>query len=287
MSLEIQSLGKTYGQNVALCDFSYTFGHGVYGILGSNGAGKTTLLRLITDSIRRQTGHIYVDGTEILTMGKAYRSMFGYMPQEQCIYDKMRATDFLLYIASLKNLPKKAARRQIGQLLSIVGMDNASNKKLGDMSGGMIRRIGLAQALLGEPKILLLDEPTAGLDPKERIRIRNYIAGIAQQKTVILATHLVSDIACIASRVLLMKSGKLVDEGSPEDLIQKIAPKVWERRCDNTEFISLQQQYGFGNVVQRSDGQYLRVVCDERPQAFVPAHGTASLEDVCLYYFND
>lgn len=287
MSLEIQCLGKTYGQKAALCDFSYSFHSGVYGILGPNGAGKTTLIRLLTDSIKRQTGHICVDGADILTMGKKYRAMFGYMPQEQCIYDKMRAADFLFYIASLKNIPKKVARRQIGQLLRIVGLDGEANKKLGEMSGGMIRRIGLAQALLGDPPILFLDEPTAGLDPRERIRIRNHIASIAQDKIVILATHLVSDIECIASRVLLMKDGTLIDEGSPECLIQKIAAKVWERRCDNGEFISLQDQFGFGNVVQRSDGQYLRIVCDEQPPGFIPAQNAVSLEDVCLYHFKN
>ena len=185
MSLEIQSLRKTFGQKVALCDFSYTFSCGVYGILGVNGAGKTTLLRLLTDAIRRESGSICIDGTEILSMGKQYRAMFGYMPQEQCVYDKMHAMDFLLYIASLKGLPKKSARQQIAQLLSVVGLENEATKKLGDMSGGMLRRVGLAQALLGDPPILFLDEPTTGLDPRERLRIRNYIASISCNKTIL------------------------------------------------------------------------------------------------------
>ena len=283
MSLEIQSLRKTFGQKVALCDFSYTFSCGVYGILGVNGAGKTTLLRLLTDAIRRESGSICIDGTEILSMGKQYRAMFGYMPQEQCVYDKMHAMDFLLYIASLKGLPKKSARQQIAQLLSVVGLENEATKKLGDMSGGMLRRVGLAQALLGDPPILFLDEPTTGLDPRERLRIRNYIASISCNKTILLATHLVSDIECIASRVLLMKDGTLIAEGTPEDLIQKVKSKIWECRCDGT----VSPQTPFGNIIQRSDGQYLRVVCDAQPPNFLPAQGTANLEDVCLYYFEE
>ena len=222
MKLTIHDLTKRYGNKVALRDFSYTFTPGIYGILGANGAGKSTLMNLITDNVRRDTGEILWDGTDILKLGRAFREKVGYMPQQQGMYPDYSARDFLCYMAAVKGLPRKAARAQIEELLEVVNLSDDAHKRLGGYSGGMRQRVLLAQALLGDPELLILDEPTAGLDPKERLRLRQYIADLAQNKIVFLTTHIVSDVESIAGDVLLMKQGALVTHGAPEDLIRSV-----------------------------------------------------------------
>lgn len=222
MELKIEGLTKKYGEKIALQDFSYTFSSGIYGILGANGAGKSTLMNLITDNVKRNGGKILWDGKEILELGKKFRSVIGYMPQQQGMYGEYSAVGFLRYIASIKEIPHKEANEQIKQLLEVVSLENTAHKKLGGFSGGMRQRVLLAQALLGNPQILILDEPTAGLDPKERLRIRNYISDLAENRIVFLTTHIVSDIESIAGEVLLMKNGRLITHGSPADLIAEV-----------------------------------------------------------------
>lgn len=222
MELKIEGLTKKYGEKIALQDFSYTFSSGIYGILGANGAGKSTLMNLITDNVKRNGGKILWDGKEILELGKKFRSVIGYMPQQQGMYGEYSAVGFLRYIASIKEIPHKEANEQIKQLLEVVSLENAAHKKLGGFSGGMRQRVLLAQALLGNPQILILDEPTAGLDPKERLKIRNYISDLAENRIVFLTTHIVSDIESIAGEVLLMKNGRLITHGSPADLIAEV-----------------------------------------------------------------
>ncbi len=228
MELKIRRLTKCYGEKVALKDFSYTFTPGIYGILGANGAGKSTLMNLITDNVKRTDGRIYWNGTDILRLGKSFRALVGYMPQQQGMYADFSARVFLRYMAEVKQLPAKQAKAQIEALLELVNLKDAAHKAVGGFSGGMRQRLLLAQALLGDPKILILDEPTAGLDPKERLRLRNYIAELAQDKIVFLTTHIVSDIESIARDVLLMKEGKLVVHGSPEELIHNVQGKDLE-----------------------------------------------------------
>ena len=218
MELTIQSLTKTYGNKVALREFSYTFTPGIYGILGANGAGKSTLMNLITDNVKRDSGDILWNGTDILKLGRSFRREVGYMPQQQGMYPDYSARDFLHYMAAVKELPRKESRRQIEELLAVVNLSEDAHKRLGGFSGGMRQRLLLAQALLGDPKILILDEPTAGLDPKERLRLRQYISDLARDKIVFLTTHIVSDIESIANDVLLMKQGQLVAHGTPEAL---------------------------------------------------------------------
>ena len=184
MELKIEGLTKKYGEKIALQDFSYTFSSGIYGILGANGAGKSTLMNLITDNVKRNGGKILWDGKEILELGKKFRSVIGYMPQQQGMYGEYSAVGFLRYIASIKEIPHKEANEQLKQLLEVVSLENTAHKKLGGFSGGMRQRVLLAQALLGNPQILILDEPTAGLDPKERLRIRNYISDLAENRIV-------------------------------------------------------------------------------------------------------
>ena len=222
MELRIEHLMKRYGEKVALADFSYTFTPGIYGILGANGAGKSTLMNLITDNVSRDGGSILFDGTEILKLGKAFRAAVGYMPQQQGMYDDFSARAFLRYMAEIKQIPAKQARAQIEQLLEVVNLREVAHKKVGGFSGGMRQRVILAQARLGEPKVLILDEPTAGLDPKERLRLRRYIADLAQDRIVFLTTHIVSDIESIARDVLLMQEGSIVAHGTPEDLMARV-----------------------------------------------------------------
>ena len=223
MELKIEGLTKKYGEKTALKDFSYTFSSGIYGILGANGAGKSTLMNLITDNVKRTEGKILWEGTDILELGKKFRSLVGYMPQQQGMYPEYSAVGFLRYIASVKEIPRKAANEQIGQLLEVVNLKDAAHKKLGGFSGGMKQRVLLAQALLGSPMVLILDEPTAGLDPKERLRLRNYINDLSENRIVFLTTHIVSDIESIAEDVLLMKDGQLVTHGAPADLIASVS----------------------------------------------------------------
>lgn len=222
MQLEIKHLTKRYGDKTALDDFSYCFDAGIYGILGANGAGKTTLMNLITDNVRRDAGEILFNGTDVLKLGKRFRSVLGYMPQQQGMYPDFSARAFLLYMAELKEIPRKQAREQVEALLEMVNLQDAAHKKLGGFSGGMRQRVLLAQALLGDTAVLILDEPSAGLDPRERLRIRKYIAELASDRIVFLTTHIVSDIESIAKDVLLMKQGKLVTHGAPESLIESV-----------------------------------------------------------------
>ena len=228
MELRIEHLTKKYGEKVALRDFTYTFTPGIYGILGANGAGKSTLMNLITDNVKRNEGQILWDGTDVLKLGKDFRAKLGYMPQQQGMYNDFSTRAFLRYMAQIKEIPKKQAREQIEELLDVVNLREDAHKKVGGFSGGMRQRVLLAQALLGDPKILILDEPTAGLDPRERLRLRQYISDLAQDRIVFLTTHIVSDIESIANDVLLMKQGELVRHGAPEVLIASCGGKDLE-----------------------------------------------------------
>ena len=228
MQLQVQELSKYYGSKRALDHFNYTFQEGIYGILGANGAGKSTLMNLITDNVKRTGGSIFYNGEEILSMGRKFRSLIGYMPQQQGMYEQFSARAFLFYMAEIKGLKKKEAKKQVEELLCLVHLEKDAHRKLGGFSGGMRQRVLLAQALLGNPQVIILDEPTAGLDPKERIRLRNHIALLAQNRIVFLATHIVSDIETIADQVLLMKDGGLIASGTPSRLLEDVGGKNLE-----------------------------------------------------------
>ncbi len=226
MELKLTDLTKSYGSNLALDHFSVTFTPGIYGLLGANGAGKSTLINLITDNLKRDSGSITFDGREILEMGKSFRALVGYMPQQQGAYERMTAQSFLCYMARLKGLKGAYLRTQVEEALRLTNLYGVRSKAVGSFSGGMKQRVLLAQALLGEPKLLLLDEPTAGLDPRERVRIRDFIKELSKDRIVLLATHIVSDIESIADQVLLMKKGKLLRMDAPQALIASI-PESW------------------------------------------------------------
>lgn len=220
MELELINLGKNYGDVRALDDLSCTFKHGIYGILGANGAGKSTLFNLLTNNISRQEGRILCDGKDILGMGAAYRKMVGYMPQQQGFYENMSAISYMKYVAYLKGMKKKEFRAQADELLSIVNLSDAKYKKVGNFSGGMRQRLLIACTLLDNPEILILDEPTAGLDPKERVELRNFIEKLSKDKIILIATHVVSDVENIADEMIIMKAGKIVVSGSTADLLK-------------------------------------------------------------------
>ena len=222
MALELIDLTKRYGQKVALDNFSYTFDKGICGILGANGAGKSTMMNLITDNVKRDSGKILYNGKDVLELGADFRRVLGYMPQQQGMYDEMSAYAFLLYIAHLKGIKHGEAKAQVKRLLELVNLSDNAHKKLAGFSGGMRQRVLLAQSLLGDPEMIILDEPTAGLDPKERIRIRNYVHDLAKECIVLWTTHIVSDIETIADDVILMQHGKLIAHGRPDELVAAV-----------------------------------------------------------------
>ena len=294
MELQLEHLSKTYGTVQALKDISYTFKPGIYGILGANGAGKSTMINLITDNVARDKGSaggsILYDGQDILKLGSRFRGIIGYMPQQQGFYEDFSPKAFLRYMAEIKGIKGKnekgqTVKEQIDELLEVVNLTGVAYKKIGGFSGGMKQRVLLAQALLGDPDILILDEPTAGLDPKERIAIRNYIAELSRNKIILFATHVVSDIECIADYVLLWKKGEIIAMGTPVELIEKMHGKVAEITCTLDEVGKLQEKYHIGNIRQRKNGIALRLVGDELPDEAVMVDENIDLEDVYLYYF--
>ena len=302
MELKITDLKKTYGNVKALKGINYTFTPGVYGILGANGAGKSTMINLITDNVSRDKNGgsiMYSDGedntvskelVDILKLGAKFRGVVGYMPQQQGFYEDFSPKAFLRYMAEIKGIKGKnekgqTVKEQIDELLEVVNLTGVAYKKIGGFSGGMKQRVLLAQALLGDPDILILDEPTAGLDPKERIAIRNYIAELSRNKIILFATHVVSDIECIADYVLLLKKGEIIAMGTPVELIEKMHGKVAEITCTLDEVGKLQEKYHIGNIRQRKNGIALRLVGDELPDEAVMVDENIDLEDVYLYYF--
>jgi ABC-type multidrug transport system ATPase subunit len=287
MELEIKKLNKVYGENHALQDFSYKFTEGVYGLLGPNGAGKSTLMNIVTDNLKESSGEVIFDGVDTKILGRDFRKILGYMPQQQGIYHHFTLNRFLYYMAALKGISKIEADKQIVQLIHLVNLDVSANQRLGSFSGGMRQRALIAQSLLGTPKVLILDEPTAGLDPKERIRIRNLIAKIAFNKIVILATHVVSDIEYIAKEVLFLNKGTIINSGSPHSLCDKMSHMVFEIIATQDKLSDIVKNYRIGNISKDEKNIYIRVTSPKPPLDYEYKEVKSNLEDVYLSYFDE
>lgn len=282
MELSVDRLTKHYGSKIAVDCVSVALKPGIYGLLGENGAGKTTLMRMLCAILESTSGEVFLDGREIVSMGVEYRDILGYLPQDFGYYPNYTAREFLLYMAALKGIPRDRAKKRAEELLEVAGLSEVAAKKIKTFSGGMKQRVGIAQALLNHPKLLILDEPTAGLDPKERVRFRNLISDYAAGRIVILSTHIVSDIEAIADEVLLMKKGKLVSQGTVSELTKEAEGKVWELTVSPAEAKSWQERAAVANLRHEGEQVVLRILSDEKPaEGAVPCE--AGLEDLYLY----
>ena len=286
MALILDGLTKTFSSFPAVNNLSYTMDTGVYGLLGVNGAGKTTLMRMLCTLLTPPSGTITWDGQDIFSLGSAYRNLLGYLPQDFGYYPDFSVQDYLLYIASIKGLRPATARQRMQNLLEQVGLTQVRRQKMKKLSGGMKRRAGIAQAMLNDPKILILDEPTAGLDPKERIRFRNLISELAENRLVLLSTHIVSDVEYIADQILLMKDGSLVHHGTSQQLLAAAPTQVWTCTVPRAQADQLLHQYPVVNLKTLPQGVQLRVLSQTPPTPEAhPAEMT--LEDLFLHYFGE
>ena len=284
MELSLDRLTKYYGNKIAVDRVNATLKPGVYGLLGANGAGKTTLMRMICAILESSSGEVLLNGKEVTGMGADYRNILGYLPQNFGYYPNYTAMEFLMYVSALKGIPKDIAKKRSKELLREVGLAHVANKKVKTFSGGMKQRVGIAQALLNNPDILIFDEPTAGLDPKERVRFRNLISEYADDKIVILSTHIVSDIEAIADEVLLMKDGKIVLQGTVPELTERVNGKVWELAVSPKDVRTWHARTTVANLRHESTAVVLRIISDHKPSEYaVPCEAT--LEDLYLYYF--
>ncbi len=286
MELCIDRLTKQYGRKLAVDRLDLELHQGVYGLLGANGAGKTTLMRMLCDILTPTSGEIRYNGQEIGALGEDYRSRLGYLPQDFGYYPEFTAEKFLLYLAALKGLGRIQAGQKMLELLDLVGLADERKRKIRTFSGGMKQRLGIAQALLNDPEILILDEPTAGLDPKERVRFRNLISACAKDRIVLLSTHIVSDVEYIAGEILVMKEGRLIHRGAPEVITHEIDGKVWECEVDTERADELCGRYNVGNLKNAGDKTILRIVGEEKPMEGAVSVGP-TLEDLYLYYFQE
>lgn len=286
LELTLNGVTKKYGSKLAVDGISYTLSHGIYGLLGANGAGKTTLLRMVCGILEPSEGRILCNGSGIREMGAKYRRLLGYLPQNFGYYPEFTARRFLLYLAALKALPKEEAKEKVEELLKLVGLEQEEKRKIKTFSGGMIRRLGIAQALLNNPEILILDEPTSGLDPKERIRFRNIISSLAGNRIVILSTHIVSDVEYIADEILLMKGGQMMLAGKLEPMVAGIRGKVWECCVRPEETEKYQAEFSVSNLRNTNEGVRLRIVANQCPTDDARPVDP-DLEDLYLYYFRE
>lgn len=281
--LELTEVGKTFKNKVAVRDINVCLGHGVYGLLGENGAGKTTLMRMLCGILKPTQGTIRCDGIPIMQMGGEYRRLLGYLPQDFGYYGDFSALRFLNYMAALKALPEEYARNRIDELLEMVDLAKEKKNKLKTFSGGMLRRVGIAQALLNDPEILVLDEPTSGLDPGERVRFRNIISSLGKNRLVLLSTHIVSDIEYIADKIMIMKEGQIMHIGDEAQILQAAEGSVWKCTVPERQADELGSQYVISNLRNQADQVELRIVSSEKPIESAEPVGV-TLEDAYLFF---
>lgn len=282
MQLIVDNVSKQFrGGNWALRNFSLQLGPGILGLLGPNGAGKTTLMSILATITRATSGRVAWNGTDLASNPDALRSTLGYLPQDFGVYPNLNAVEFLEYLAAVKGLDAASSKKRIDELLNVVNLTDVRKRPLGGYSGGMKQRIGIAQALLNDPQLLIVDEPTAGLDPEERVRFRNLLSELSGERIVILSTHIVSDVEATATDIALISQGALVAHASPETLLQKVEGKVWEHVLPSAELNAARQRYLISNTARRSDGVHARVLSDAAPAGAQPL--TPNLEDAYLY----
>ncbi len=284
--LVLDRVTKHFKNKIAVDAVSLRLQQGVYGFLGANGAGKTTLLRMLCGVLKPTSGEIRCNGTEIRKLDGEYRYLLGYLPQDFGYYPDFSAKRYLEYLAACKAVPRDLAKDKVQEMLRLVGLEGEQRQKIKSFSGGMVRRLGIAQALLNDPEILILDEPTSGLDPKERIRFRNIISALSKEKIVILSTHIVSDVEFIADKILLMKQGSIIEQGTAQEVTDSVKGKVWEVLAGQEESVRLNAAFSVSNLRNEGDKVYLRIVSDS-----CPCEGASAvqpgLEDVYLYYFEE
>ncbi|MBY9079640.1 ABC transporter ATP-binding protein [Paenibacillus sp. HN-1] len=286
MELKLDKLSKQFADKTAVRDVTVSLGSGVYGLLGANGAGKTTLMRMICGVLSPTSGQILFDGIDIEEMGESYRALLGYLPQNFGYYPDFTAEEFLWYVASLKGLSLRTGKARSRELLGLVALADVSRRKIRTFSGGMKQRLGIAQAMLNDPGVVVLDEPTAGLDPKERVRFRNLISDLARNKIVLLSTHIVSDVEYIADQIFVMRKGSMLMNGTPQQLTASMESSVWTCRIPAGEANEWSDRYCISNLKHEGDEVELRIVSKERPTSGA-APVPATLEDLYLFYFRD
>ena len=284
MELSIQGLTKKYGEKTALHELSCTLVEGVYGLLGPNGAGKSTLMNILTGNLNATSGRICYDGQDVSRDSRAFLSRIGYMPQQQALYPQFTAVRFLAYMAALKGLDRRKTRESLPEVLHLVGLEDKATSCISSFSGGMKQRLLIAQAILGDPDILILDEPTAGLDPMQRIAVRNLIASLAQHKIVLIATHVVSDVEFISREILLLQKGNLLRQDTRIQLIEELEGRVFEVEVSEDALPELSRNYLVGGMAQGKQGLYVRVLSEQAPDGYAAQPVRPSLEDVYLWY---
>jgi len=282
LQLSIDKVSKRYGGgNWALRNFSLQLGPGVLGLLGPNGAGKTTLMSILATITRATDGCVSWNGTDLASDPNSIRSRLGYLPQDFGVYPNLNAVEFLEYLAAVKGLDATSSKPRIDELLNLVNLADVRKRPLGGFSGGMKQRIGIAQALLNDPQLLIVDEPTAGLDPEERVRFRNLLSELSGERLIILSTHIVSDVEATATDIALISQGTLVAHASPETLLQQVEGKVWEWILPSADLNAARQRYLISNTARRADGVHARVLADAPPNGAQPV--TPNLEDAYLF----
>lgn len=284
MQLTIQNLGKQYKRDLwGLKDFSLEIKPGILGLLGPNGAGKSTFMRMLATITKPTEGTISWNGADVIQSPDTLRAALGYLPQEFGVYPHLTAIEFLEYMAAIKGLDAKSTRKRIDELLQLVNLVEAAKRPLGGYSGGMKQRVGIAQALLNDPQLLIVDEPTVGLDPEERVRFRNLLSDLSGERIIILSTHIVSDVEATATHIVLVNKGKLLRASAPEELLKELENKVWEWIVHSDDLPALKNRQIVSGTLRRSDGVQVRVISGTQP-ASQAENVSPNLEDAYLYF---